>query len=186
MKSKRAKAGTSKAAAAARRERFVEGMLICNGNQTQAAIYAGCPERGAHVAASRMLKEAKVSALLAKRQAEQLAKSKATSDEVLISATRDLRFDPAKLVDDNGNIKALASIDEDTRLALRGMEQYAEFSGKGDDREQTGTTTKVKFPEKTAAREQLMKHFGLYEKDNSQKPPMAIPVFNIIAVAGRR
>ena len=33
---------------------------------------------------------------------------------------------------------------------------------------------KYRSPDKTAAREQAMKHFGLYERDNSQKPPRLV------------
>lgn len=173
---KRTKAGTSKAAAEARRAKFVEGMLINNGNQTKAAIYAGFSEKSAYARGSELVKDRKVSELLEARRAEQLAKSKLTSDEVLQSLARDVRFDPAKLYDKEGNLLPLDQIDEDTRVCIRGVEVFEEFEGRGKEKEFIGYTKKVKYPEKTAAREQAMKHFGLYESDNRQKPSLSVAI----------
>jgi hypothetical protein len=39
--------------------------------------------------------------------------------------------------------------------------------------------------DKTAAREQAMKHFGLYERDNNQKPFCVPPVIQVVLVPGR-
>jgi hypothetical protein len=75
------------------------------------------------------------------------------------SLARDLRFDPARMLGENGEMLPLRDMPEDVRRALRGFE----YDAKG--------RPKVRFPEQTAAREQAMKHFGLYEKDNNQKPP---------------
>ena len=158
-----------------------------NDNATRAAEAIGHkPGRASEQAGYRLSKDVVVQRLLAQRRAEALEKAKATSDEVLVSAARDMRFDPAKLFDEHGKLKPIHEIDEDTRLAMRGMDVdqilgYAdELEGKGNAKKGEkgskvviGHTVKVRFPEKTAAREQLMKHFGLYEKDNRQRP--AIP-----------
>ena len=42
---------------------------------------------------------------------------------------------------------------------------------------------KYKSPDKTAAREQLMKHLGMFERDNTQKPSVGI---NVVHVEGFR
>lgn len=174
---KRVKAGTSTAAADDRRARFVEAMVVHNDNATKAAEAIGHkPGRAAEQAGYRMSKDVVVRRLLEERRAERLEKAKATADEVIISATRDIRFDPGKLYNEDGGLKPIHELDEDTRLALRGMEQFDEFAGRGEDRELIGYTKKLKFPEKTAAREQLMKHFGLYELDNKQKPATTVNV----------
>ncbi len=171
-KTKRAKAGTSKAAAADKRRLFVEAFCTNGGNATKAAITAGYSAKTARAQGSRLLTDVNVAEAVAKRRAEVLAKAQEktqlTADEVLESLARDIRFDPAKMLDEHGNLKPISEMDEDTRLALRGMEHYAEFAGRGEDRAQIGTTAKVKFPEKTAAREQAMKHFGLYKANNDQ------------------
>ncbi len=158
---KRVKNGTSKAAATHRRTIFVEAYIANGGNALEAAKVAGCPPRSAHVAGARLLKEAKVLADIKFRREEALAKVKLNTDEVMESLARDIRFDPAKLFNAGGELKSIHEIDEGTRRALRGFE--IENGRK-----------KFKFPEVTAAREQAMKHFGLYGKDNSQRGDAAI------------
>jgi hypothetical protein len=90
----------------------------------------------------------------------------------MASMARDIRFDPARLLRDDGTVKEIHELDEPTRLALR-VERDAD--GK----------LKYRSPDKTAAREQAMKHFGLYERDNKQKPFYVPPVIKVIPVPGR-
>jgi hypothetical protein len=66
----------------------------------------------------------------------------------------------------------LHELDPATRLALR-VERDADGN------------LKYRSPDKTAAREQAMKHFGLYERDNKQKPFYVPPVIKVIGVPGR-
>ncbi len=172
---KQLKVGTSKSAAHDRRARFVEAMVLYDDNATRAAEAVGYkPGRAAEQTGYRMSKDVVVRQMLAQRRSERLDRAKATSDEVIISATRDIRFDPAKLYNEDGSMKRIHELDEDTRLALRGMEVNQITVGKGNEAVVIGYTKKVKFPEKTAAREQLMKHFGLYDLDNSQKPAPSV------------
>ena len=154
---------------------WIEAMLTNGGNATQAAVAAGYKKGpAAEKAGHRMSKNVLVSAELEKRRAEVLAaaqeKTQLTADEVLRSLARDVRFDPAKLYRPDGSILPIHEMDEDTRLALRGVEVDELTAGSGENRSVIGQTVKVKFPEKTSAREQGMKHFGLYKKDNEQQP----------------
>ena len=73
-----------------------------------------------------------------------------------------------------GEPKELWELDEDMRLALRGYKKDANGN------------VEFKFREKTAAREQAFKHFGLYERDNEQKPFYSPPQIVIVGVPGRR
>lgn len=175
---KRVKAGTSKAAAADRRARFIEEYLTNGGNATQAAIAVGFPKKSAHVRGAELVKDRKVKELLDARRAESLAvaqeKTHLTAEEVMASLARDLRFDPVRVFNGGGLIP-FEKMDEDTRRAIRGLSYDAH--GRPN----------IKFPEQTAAREQGMKHFGLYEADNKQKPaPVLPPILNIVMVPGRR
>lgn len=185
MSRKRVKAGTSKAEAAKKRALWVEAMLTNGGNQTQAAVAAGIkPGAAAEKYGYRMSKDVRVMALLEQRNAAVLEATQdntiASRREVLQSATRDIRFDPAKLYvtegPAKGSLKPIYEVDEDTRLALRGVEVDELTVGTGENRVVVGHTAKIKHPEKTAAREQLMKHYGLYELDNKQKPTMTVNV----------
>ena len=64
------------------------------------------------------------------------------------TAARVIRFDPRKLVDENGYLKKLKELDDATALALHSVD----FDG--------DVISEVRV-DKTAARQQLMKHLGL-------------------------
>lgn len=159
----------------AKRALFVEAYIENGGHGAKAAITAGYSKKRARITASELLADRNISEQIEKRRAVVIAaaqkKTGLTAEEVMDSLARDIRFDPAKLKNDDGTMKDVKDMDEDTRLALRGMEVDEIAIGRGEDRTVIGHTTKVKFPEKTSAREQGMKHFGLYEADNEQQPP---------------
>jgi phage terminase small subunit len=157
--------------AAARRALFVEAYFSNEEVGTKAAIAAGYSAKTAAQAASRLLKDVNVAVAIAVRRKEILdearKKSQLTVDELLESLARDLRFDPANLYDAKGNAKPIHEIDASTRLSLRGLEVTKMLDAKG---KVTGYTVKARYPEKTSVREQGMRHMGLFEKDNKQKP----------------
>ena len=159
MPKRRVTQGTSKSAAAARYARFVEAYIANEGNATQAAKTAGYSAKTATSQGERLLRRDDVAALIEKRRAETLAiaraKTQLTADEIMDSLARDIRFDPARAFR-KGKLIPWDQMDEDTRRAIRGLS----FDAKG--------RPSIKFPEQTSAREQGMKHFGLYEADNKQ------------------
>lgn len=65
-----------------RQQRFVEEYLSC-GNGTQAAVRAGYGRAGAHVEASRLLKDPKVAAAVRTGQSELAARHEVTRDRVV-------------------------------------------------------------------------------------------------------
>ena len=149
---------------------FIE---IGNASEAYRRAYAASrmAPKSVHECASRLLADRKVSARVAELRAEAAERAKISAAEVIASLARDIRFDPARLFHEDGRPKQLHELDEATRMALRGMEVLADG------------TLKYKFPEKTAAREQAMKYFGLYERDNKQKPAVGI---NLIHQPGFR
>ena len=153
--------------------------FIQTGNASEAYRRAYAASRMAaktvHECASRVLADRKVSARVAELRAEAAERAKISATQVMSSLARDINFDPARLFHQDGRPKQLHELDEATRLALRGMKL-----------DEAGNITEVKFPEKTAAREQAMKHFGLYERDNKQKPFYTPPQIVVVGVPGRR
>jgi hypothetical protein len=77
-----------------------------------------------------------------------------------VSAARMIRFDPRELLKANGKAKGLHALDEETALALTSIEVE-------------GLKVRV---DRGTAREQLMKHLGLFKEDNSQKPGVEVHV----------
>jgi phage terminase small subunit len=125
-------------------------MIANGGNQTQAAITAGHkPGAAARRARHPIAQDPMAASMLEERRAEVVTKAKLESDEVILSAARQIRFDPRKLVDDKGRPKGLHELDEDTALALSLVEM-------------NGVKVKV---DRGGAQERLMKHLGLFKKD---------------------
>lgn len=111
-----------------------------------------------------MLKDAEVSALIAARAKEVANKYALTTELAARSIVQELTFDPAKLYDADGNLKPITDLDEDTRMALTAIE----FEQVGSP-EAPVFVRKVKWGNRSAARDHLMKHLGMFEMDNAQK-----------------
>jgi phage terminase small subunit len=167
------KAGTSKEAAELRKKLFVEAFIANGGNATEAAIQAGYSAKSAGQQASRLLKDANVSQLVAQRQEKLAAKFELTTEAVLRNLAQAIYFDPRRLYREDGSLKDVTELDDDTAMGLAGFE-VTEEKGSGDERGKViGYTKKVKWLDKNTAREQAMKHLGQYREDNTQRNPLA-------------
>lgn len=153
--------------------KFVEAYIANGQNGRKAALAAGYSEGNADVQAWRMLKNAMVVQLIAVRQQSLARKYELTTDSVIKSLAQAVHFDPRKLYREDGSLKDVYELDDDTAMALSGVE-VVEEKGTGDDRGKVvGYTKKLKWLDKNAAREQAMKHLGLYLEDNKQKHPLS-------------
>lgn len=198
------KVGTSQAAAEARKLRFVEAMIATDDNITQAAVMAGFSARSAAQQGSRLLKDAKVQQLLKDRRRALLTKLELTSESVLRSLAQSVFFDPRKLYRADGTLKDVHELDDDTAMALAGLEVTEEMGPAPADtgmepqghggalKRQQGRkvlrsiTAKVKWHDKTAAREQAMKHLGLFKADNTQRTLLGdVPRDKLKAIVAR-
>jgi phage terminase small subunit len=178
---KRVKAGTSKAAAAARKVAFAHAYIANDGNGLQAAITAGYSPNGAGVTASRMLKDLKVQALIADATANAAKISGLTVERTLREVSRLAYSDPRKFYRKDGQLIPIHELDDDTAACIASIE--VDEIGSGD--KVIGHTKKIKHWDKNAALEKAMKYHGLYEEDNRQKPPPVVIMENPREVARR-
>jgi len=168
----RVKPGSSQDNADSRRKAFIEAYLTNGGNASQAAVAAGFSEKTAGAAGSRLLKHVDVSTAIQQRRAQLAQKYELTTESVTRSLAQAVHFDPRKMFREDGSLKPIHELDDDTAAALAGFE-VTEEKGSGDDRGKViGFTKKVKWLDKNTAREQAMKHLGLYLEDNKQKSPL--------------
>lgn len=161
-----------------RRALFVEAYIQNGCNASDAAVKAGFSAATAGQQGHRLLKNVQVCALIEQRRADLAKKNELTTESVLRSLRQALFFDPRKLFDVKGNLKAVQELDEDTALALTGIEVFEEFEGRGRDRHFIGVTKKVKWLDKNAARDQANKILGNYEKDKPPPPPDPSPALD--------
>lgn len=146
-----------------KQEAFINEYLI-DKNATQAAIRAGYSVKTARQMGDENLSKPYIASEIESRLATLAEKAGLSAELVLASLARELRFDPADLYDEWGNIKPIHEIPEDARKCLVGMETAQVGSPDAPVMVQ-----KVKWINAANARDQAMKHLGLYEKDNAQK-----------------
>lgn len=157
-------AGTSREAAQARKRLFVDAYIANGGNATEAAKSAGYSEKTARQQGSRLLSDVDISKAVAQRSKKLANKYELTAELVTKTIVQELSFDPAKLYDANGDLKAVADLDEDTRMALTSIE----FEQHGSP-EAPVFVRKVKWAQRHGARDHAMKHLGMFLEDNKQK-----------------
>lgn len=165
------KASSSKQAAADRRHAFVEAYITNGGNATQAALTAGFAPKSAYSQGHNLLKHHETIRMLEERRKNLAQKYELTTENVLKSLAQAVHFDPRRLYNADGSLKPIHELDEDTAMALSGFE-VIEMGARKDEDAPIGVTKKVKWLDKNAARDQAMKHLGLFEKDNSQANPL--------------
>lgn len=179
---KRVKAGTSKAAAADRRARFVEAYIANGGNATEAAKTAGFSPKTSASQARRLLKDVRVASAVKRRRVEAGSKYELTTERVLKECARIVYADPRKLFGPDGNPIPIPKLDDDAAAAVAGFEHVEEFSGRGKSRELSGYTKKLKLWDKNSAIDKAMKHLGLFEKDNAQHPAVGDVHITVVGV----
>ena len=141
-----------------RQATFVRHYLI-DRNGKQAAIRAGYSVRTAEVQASILLRYPKVAAAVAELGKEQADKLEITSEAVLLQVSRMAFVDVRRLVDATGKPIPLHLLPADATAATQ------DVVIKNDGGVQT---YKVRLCDRNSAVDKLMRHLGLYEKDNKQ------------------
>ena len=76
--------------------------------------------------------------------------------------------------------------DDAPAAAVASVEREELFAGSGKDRQLVGHTVKVKLWDKNSAAEKLMRHLGLFERDNKQHTDPLTALLTEIAKRGSR
>ncbi len=149
------------------RQAIFYGEYIKDSNGTRAAIAAGYPERSAHVASARMLRNAQVSAAIAAWRERQCEKLEITAERVLQELMKLATFDPGRLYDKDGVRIPVHLLDDVTRAAVAGVEdETRETAGekRGDGTAPVTITRKqrIKMADKGPNLERLGKYLKLF------------------------
>lgn len=170
------KKGTRQSQALARFTQFAHEYMI-DRNATRAAIACGYGVKNARDSGHNTLHRPEVQALIQKLEAERLDRLKMTADEVLVGLARVAKFDVRKLYDENGNLKPVSELDDDTALAVAGIEVEIRHERAGEDQPPVMVETKkIKASDRMKALNDLGRHHGLFEKDNKQQQPILFDV----------
>jgi len=143
-----------------KQDRFISEYLI-DFNATQAAIRAGYSKDTAGSIGSENLSKPEIAQALQERATAMQIKTGLTAERLLKEVERLAFFDPRKLYDENGNLKRVNDLDDDTAAALAGFEVTEEFEGSGQERQSIGFTKKMKWYDKNVAIDKGMRYFGM-------------------------
>jgi phage terminase small subunit len=143
-----------------RDRRFIDE-LEKDWNATRAAIAIGFSEKSAGPRGWEYRHKPLIQAELERRMAERLQKMGVHAERVLQELVRIGLSDIRKIFNDDGSLKSITNLDDETAAALASVEVFEEFAGRGEDRVQIGLTKKVKVFDKVRALELLGKHLKL-------------------------
>jgi phage terminase small subunit len=165
-----ARAKPSNATVDARYERFAREYVLHHVGK-RAAVAAGYSEKTAEVQASRLLRNAKVRALIEQYERESADRLEITKDRIERELARIGFADPRRFFDGEGRLLTPEQLGDNEAAALSSVEVFEEFAGKGEDRVLTGYTKKVKFWDKKGALELLGAKFGIGVKKTEVGKP---------------
>jgi phage terminase small subunit len=104
----------------------------------------------------------KITARIEELQALALKRHQVTVDRVVAEYAKLAFLDVRKVFTDDGDVKPIHEIDDDTAAAIAGIDVEAVFEGSGKDRERVGTLKKIKLADKKAALDSLGKYLGMF------------------------
>lgn len=138
---------------------------VANGGNGTKAVQKHKPGMGdntAHVAASRLLRNATVQRLIESKLRSAAKLADLDRGEVLQELKRIGMADVAEAIDDDGCVKPIRQIDISLRRAVSGMDVEEIWEGKGENRKQVGVIKKIRFWNKVGALELLGKNLELW------------------------
>ncbi|WP_152051812.1 terminase small subunit [Tautonia marina] len=113
------------------------------------------------VEACRLRDNPKVALRIEELRKYQLKRHEATADRVIAELARLAFLDIRKAFDEEGNLKPIHELDDDTAAAISGLEVETLFEGKGSEREAVGRLHKIKLSDKKGALDSLAKTLGI-------------------------
>jgi phage terminase small subunit len=140
---------------------FVNEYLV-DLNATQAAIRAGYSEKTAQQIGAENLLKPVIAAAIQSAMDKRSNKLEITADRVLEEIAKLAFFDPRKFFNADGSPIPIQDLDDDTAMALSGIDVLEEFEGSGKDRVFVGYTKKFKLSDKKASLELLGRHLKLF------------------------
>jgi phage terminase small subunit len=137
---------------------FIVNYLANGFNATNAAKDAGFSARSADTQGSRLLKNAKVAAVIAARAKKSLAKREVTGQMVLDEIAKLAFFDPRKLFTTDGSLIPITDLGDDEAASIAGVDVKELYQ----DKCPVGQLKKIKLADKGLNLERLGRYFKLF------------------------
>lgn len=144
----------------ARRDLFVEAYLSNGLNMTGAAVAAGYAQSTALEAGRSLMRTDYVRKRVERRLAETQAAAEFSAQEVVNDLRDAVRYDRRALFRRDGSIKSMHELDAAGARLVEGVDVEVRARGV--------TVEKIRVAKHVAVRDQAMRHFGLYAKDDAR------------------
>lgn len=131
-------------------------------NQTKAILRAGFAgkETSAKTAATRMMRNVHVKALVQQRLEDRSVRTQITADQVLIELANIGFYDLKKIFDEKNNLKNIHDLDDQTSRAISSVEIEVNDAGA----RVISTTKKIKMGDKIRALQLIGNHIGMFKE----------------------
>lgn len=140
-----------------------EYLIDLNASRAYKVAYKKCKsDLTARTNGSKLLTNTNIQNYIDEKMKEREKRTAITQDMVIKELARIAFLDIRKIYDENGNLRNIQDIDEDTVKAISSIETLEEYNGYGENREKIGDTQKVKIVDKIKALELLGRHLGIF------------------------
>jgi phage terminase small subunit len=129
-----------------------------------------------HREAYALLQNPKVAARIDELKARHLKRHDISVDRVLAEYAKLAFLDIRKALDDNGHLKPISELDDDTAAAIAGLEVESLYEGRGENREHVGTLKKIKLSDKKGALDSIARHLGMFTDKAEISGPNGGPI----------
>lgn len=112
--------------------------------------------------AKELLDNPKITSRVEELQELARKRHQVTVDRVIAEYAKIAFLDIRKAFGEDGDLKPIHEIDDDTAAAIAGIESEAVFEGSGRDRERVGTLKKIRLVDKKGALDSIARHLGMF------------------------
>jgi phage terminase small subunit len=144
-----------------RQKRFCDYYVI-KPNGTEAAIKAGYSEKAARKIASKLLTLADIKDYIETKLVKRENKLEITAERVLLELARISFFDVRKLFNEDGTLKRIVDLDDDTAAAIAGIDISTLIKKQGEGATLEEITKKIKHVDKKGALELLGRNLSIW------------------------
>lgn len=163
-----------------KQKKFCEEYVI-DFNATQAAIRAGYSKKTANTIAAQNLAKLSIQNYIKELQKKREERTEVTADMVVKELAKLAFGDISQIYDKDGRMLEPHELPKDVAATISSFKSRRENQGKDEDGNiEFAFIDEYKRYDKTKALELLMRHLGMFAKDNEQsKPEINIPQFNV-------
>ena len=137
-------------------------------NATQAAIRAGYSDKTAGQIGERLLRNVEIAAAVQEAMDKRANKLEISADNVLQEIAKLAFHDPRKFFDDDGRLRPISELDDNTAACIAGIETMHKIIG--DEKDGCVVITKIKIADKGANLERLGRHLKLFTDKIGRTP----------------